>query len=187
MYRIAMPDFLFHISEQAGIERFEPRPHSRFPDAVVWAIDDARMHTYMLPRDCPRIALFPQADTMDKDKLRFMGSTTAPCVLAIESAWLERAMRHRLYQYTLPAATFTLEDEVAGHYISRQPVSPIDMQVIEQPLLEMVKRNVELRVMPSLWELREAVVGSTMNFSITRMRNASPAPAGFVSKYPAQV
>ncbi len=179
-----MNESLFHVSEHAGIEVFTPRPHLSFPDGVVWAIDDARLHTYLLPRDCPRIAIFTREFTTKEDRLRFMGSTTAPAVLAIESAWLARAVQHRIFVYALPAATFSLEDDIAGHYVSRQPVNPVDMRIIDQPLLEMVKRNVELRVMPSLWEMREAVVGSTMHFSITRMRNASPAPAGFVSKYP---
>jgi hypothetical protein len=179
-----MQEILFHVSEQAGIDTFQPRPHTSYAEPVVWAIDDAHLHTYLLPRDCPRIALFPKQDTTEEDKLRFMGSTVVPAVLAIESAWLARAVQHRIYVYTLPTVTFTLEDAVAGHYVSRQPVKPIDIRIIDQPLLEMAKRNIELRVMPSLWELREAVVGSTMHFSITRMRNASPPPAGFVSKYP---
>lgn len=180
-----MPKMLFHVSEQAGIDVFSPRPHANFPgERVVWAIDDAHLHTYLLPRDCPRIALYVKADTSDEDKLRFMGSTSAPCVLAIESAWLARSMQYRIYVYSLPATTFTLENEVAGHYVSRLAVTPIAMQTIDQPLLELVKRNVELRVMPSLWELREAAIDSTLHFSITRMRNAAPAPAGFVSKYP---
>ena len=176
---------LFHVSEHAGISLFQPRPHARFPhEAVVWAIDAARLHTYLLPRVCTRIALYPQPDSTEVDKLRFMGSTTAPCVLAIESAWLAQAMQHRLYLYTLPAATFALVDDIAGHHVSHHAVIPTDMCAIDQPLLELAQRNVELRVMPSLWELREAVIDSSMHFSITRMRNAAPAPAGFVSKYP---
>lgn len=180
-----MTEALFHVSEHDGIDVFTPRSHARFPgEAVVWAIDDAHLHTYLLPRDCPRIALSPNAGTTHDDRLRFMGSTTAPCVLAIESAWLTRAMHHRLYLYILPAESFELEDAVAGHYISRQPVPPTGVRIIDQPLAELAQRNVELRVMPSLWALREAAVDSTMSFSITRMRNASPPPAGFVSKYP---
>jgi hypothetical protein len=179
-----MNEVLFHVSEHAGIEIFEPRPHTQFPEGVVWAIDDAHLHTYLLPRDCPRIAIIPKADTTEEDRLRFMGSTTAPAVLAIESSWLARAMQQRIFVYALPAATFTLEDAIAGHYVSRKAVTPIDMRAIDQPLLEMVQRDIELRVMPSLWALREAVVDSTLHFSITRMRNASPAPASFVSKYP---
>jgi hypothetical protein len=34
------------------------------------------------------------------------------------------------------------------------------------------ERGVELRFAPSLWSLREAVVTSTLRFSIIRLRNA---------------
>lgn len=178
---------LFHVSEVPDIALFEPRPALRTTGPqgnMVWAIDDAHLHTYLLPRNCPRIAVFPKTDSTPEDIRRFMGSTAMPSVLAIESAWLTRAMNHRLYVYELPETTFELEDAVAGHYLSRVAVVPAGVRVIDQPLAHLVQRDVELRVMPSLWELREAVVGSTMNFSITRMRFASPPPAGFVTKYP---
>ena len=35
-------------------------------------------------------------------------------------------------------------------------------------------RGVELRVLSSLWPLRDAVVASSLGFSIIRMRNAQP-------------
>jgi hypothetical protein len=35
-------------------------------------------------------------------------------------------------------------------------------------------RGVELRVQPSLWELRDAVIASTLAFSIIRWQNAAP-------------
>lgn len=183
-----MDTILFHVSEAAGITRFVPRPtnpQSGGPEGeFVWALDDAHLHTYLLPRDCPRVVFFPTADSRPEDVARFMGATTAPRVLAIESAWLARAMAHRLYVYALPSHTFALADAAAGHYVSRQPVTPMSMRAIDSPLTHLVQRNVELRVMPSLWELREAVVASSLAFSITRMRNAAPPPPGFVTKYP---
>jgi hypothetical protein len=180
---------LFHVSEIEGITCFEPRPVQPRPGApkgeMVWAIDDAHLFTYLLPRDCPRMTFWVKPGySAERDVLRFLGSTTARRVLCIESGWLARAMQHRLYIYTLPADTFELEDANAGHYVSRQAVEPMGMQVIDQPLVHLVQRDVELRVMPSLWELREAVLDSTLDFSITRMRNAAPASAGFVTKYP---
>jgi hypothetical protein len=45
---------LFHISEEPGIELFEPRvSEGRGP--VVWAIDADRLRNYLLPRECPRV------------------------------------------------------------------------------------------------------------------------------------
>jgi hypothetical protein len=38
--------------------------------------------------------------------------------------------------------------------------------------------------MPSLWELRDQVIGSSLDFSIIRMRNAAPPMNGYVPKYP---
>ena len=35
-----------------------------------------------------------------------------------------------------------------------------------------MKRDVELRFVPNLWPLRDAVVASTLQFSLIRMRNA---------------
>jgi len=176
------------MSEIEGIERFDPRhtrPRVGAPDGImVWAIDDAHLHMYLLPRDCPRIAFWAKADSAVEDVTRFMGNTTARHVMAIESVWLARAMNHRLYIYELPSTSFELEDANAGHYISRQPVVPTSVQVIDHPLAHLVQRDVELRVMPSLWALREEVVDSSMSFSITRMRNAAPPPVGFVTKYP---
>lgn len=183
-----MDSTLFHVSETDGIAHFEPRPprpRVGAPEgARVWAIDDAHLHTYLLPRDCPRITFWRKADSAERDVLRFLGSTTARHVLCIESGWLARAMNHRLYIYEMPAATFELEDDNAGHYISRQAVTPLGVTIIDQPLVHLVQRDVELRVMPSLWELREAIVDSTLAFSITRMRNAAPPPDGFVTQYP---
>lgn len=183
-----MDTTLFHVSEIEGITRFEPRlarPRPGAPDGeIVWAIDGAHLFTYLLPRDCPRMTFWAKPDSAERDVLRFLGSSTARHVLCIDSGWLARAMNHRLYIYALPADTFKLEDANAGHYVSRQAVMPSSVQVIDQPLAHLVQRDVELRVMPSLWELREAVLDSTLNFSITRMRNAAPAPDGFVTKYP---
>ena len=39
-------------------------------------------------------------------------------------------------------------------------------------ILELLNRGVELRIVPSLWPLRDEVVKSTLQFSLIRMRNA---------------
>jgi hypothetical protein len=37
-----------------------------------------------------------------------------------------------------------------------------------------MRRGVELRVLPTLWPLRDAVLESSLQFSMIRMRNATP-------------
>jgi hypothetical protein len=79
-----------------------------------------------------------------------------------------------LYRYSLPSDTFECIDECAGYFVSREPVRPQRVEIIEDPIAEMLERGVELRILPALGPLRDAMVGSTLQFS--RMRNADPAP-----------
>ena len=97
---------LYHVSEEAGITRFEPRPAVNLDYPVVWAVHEDRLRNYLLPRDCPRVTFFAGPETTPQDIERFLGSS--PAVVAIES----------------------------------------------------------------LWELHDAVVGSTLSYSMIRMRNA---------------
>ena len=68
---------LFHVSEESGIERFEPRP-SQYPDEpVVWAIDADRLRNYLLPRECPRVTYYAGRETTAADVERFLGPSAA--------------------------------------------------------------------------------------------------------------
>jgi hypothetical protein len=163
---------LFHVSEESGIERFEPRGSEDGGAPVVWAIDAARLRNYLLPRDCPRVTYYAGRETTRADLERFLG--LSPAVVAVESGWLERLRSCRLYCYHLPPETFECIDECAGYFVSRVPVVPARVEVIDDPIGELLKRGVELRFVPSLWHLRDAVVGSSLRFSLIRMRNAEP-------------
>lgn len=173
-----MPDTLFHISDQPDITRFDPRPapapNTAQSGSMVWAIDDQHLHNYLLPRDCPRITFYALPKSEPEHVTRLMGYTSASYIIAIESGWMPELQRQRLYCYELPAASFSLIDEGAGYYISREPVRPRAVTTIDDLLGELLRRDVELRIMPSLWQLYDAVVASTLQFSIIRMRNARP-------------
>ncbi|HWB52668.1 MAG TPA: hypothetical protein VG722_00680 [Tepidisphaeraceae bacterium] len=162
---------LYHISEEGGIERFEPRPATGHDYPVVWAISEDRLRNYLLPRDCPRVTFFGGAKTSAEDVARFLGSSSA--VVAIEAGWLDRIRQTKLYCYHLPRETFHLVDRCAGYFHSKETVVPEGVEVIEDLLAAIVSRGVELRVMPSLWELHDAVVASTLSYSMIRMRNAT--------------
>jgi hypothetical protein len=116
------------------------------------------------------------------DKL--MGYTTARRVIVVESGWLARIRACTLFEYVIPAEAFELEDAHAGYYISRHTVIPSHKRAICDVMDELAQRNVELRLTPSLWPLRDAVADSTLEFSISRMRNAQPPINGYVPKYP---
>jgi hypothetical protein len=164
---------LFHVSEERGIRRFEPRLSEFSSGPVVWAIDDEHLRNYLVPRDCPRVTYYAGPRTTPADSERFLGSSTA--VVAIEMGWLDRLRSCRLYCYHLPADTFTCLDATAGYFISKVAVEPDGVSVIDDPASELVRRGVDLRVLPNLWPLRHAVAASTLEFSMIRMRNALPA------------
>jgi len=171
-----MPERLFHFSDAPGITRFEPRPppsaSSGVTDHVVWAVGERLRHNYLLPRNCPRVTFYPTPNSTPADVARLMAGTSAGHVVAIETGWMP-ALRHgHLYQYELPPETFVPVDEGAGYYISREPVIPLGIISINDLLGELLACDIELRVMPSLWPLCDAVVASSLHFSCIRMRNA---------------
>ena len=167
---------LFHISEEADIRRFEPRPSEYVKDPVVWAITADRLCNYLVPRECPRVTYYAGPETKSADIERFLGSSLA--VVAVESRWLEQLRACQLFCYHLPLETFECIDECAGYFISRASVEPAGIEVIDDAIAELLRRGVELRFVPSLWALRDAVIESSLQFSLIRMRNAWPrAPA----------
>jgi hypothetical protein len=166
---------LYHLSEEAGIERFDPRPAEGVDHPVVWGISRQRLRNYLLPRDCPRVTFFAGPNTSNEDLERFLGASRA--VVAFESTWLERVRRTKLFCYHLPRETFECVDECAGYFHSKTAVVPHRVEVFDDLLGALAREGVEIRVTPSLWGLRDAVVASTLGFSIIRMRNATPRPS----------
>ena len=163
---------LFHVSETPGIERFEPRASESAPQPLVWAIDADHLRNYLVPRECPRVTFYAGSETSAADVERFLGSSRA--VVAIETGWLERLRSCRLYCYHLSPETFECLDDCAGYFGSRVAVEPVRVEVLDDLAAELRKRGVELRLEANLWPLRDAVLASSLRFSIIRMRNARP-------------
>ncbi|HSE31579.1 MAG TPA: hypothetical protein VLA93_08365 [Pyrinomonadaceae bacterium] len=162
---------LFHLSEEAGIEKFDPRPSEYTADRVVWAISADRMCNYLVPRDCPRVTYYAGRNTTSADVERFLGKSQK--VVAVENGWLARIRSCRLFCYGLAPETFECLDECAGYFVSRVSVVPQQVEVFDDLIGELQKRGVELRLMEELWGLRDEVVGSTLQFSLIRMHNAA--------------
>ena len=167
---------LFHVSEDAGITRFEPRPSPSTDAGVigtaVWALAEPFLPNYLLPRDCPRICFQASERTTAEDRERFLGA--ARRVVAFEAGWLERVRKARLAVYEMPAATFVDALLEAGYWISRESVTPIGMTVVDDALGALVATGTEVRVIHDFWPLCDAVAGSSLRFSIIRKRNAEP-------------
>ena len=93
-------------------------------------------------------------------------------VIAVEADWLPAIRSAALYRYTMPEATFRLNDATAGHWVSRQAVAPLAVEPVGDLLSALLAAGVELRVTPRLVEMWKLVIESTLEFSGTRMRNA---------------
>ena len=118
------------------------------------------------------MTFYAGGETTKVDAERFLGTSSA--VVAIESGWLERVRSCRLYCYHLPPDSFECLDECAGYFVSRLPVAPALVEVFDDLIAELLRREVELRFTSNLWFLHDAVAASTLRFSMIRMRNALP-------------
>lgn len=165
----------YHFSEDPSITRFEPRKPKEFPDKppLVWAIDDRHAPLYYFPRDCPRVAFWKSTHTTEEDISRFLSYSDAKMIIAVESSWLDLIKKTKLYRYHFSPETFTCFDENAGYYTSELAVEPARVDLIGDLLEAHTCAQIELRFTPNLFPLREAILSSTLNFSMIRMRNAS--------------
>jgi uncharacterized protein DUF6886 len=179
---------LFHISGKPGIRVFEPRlsPHRSgdVTGSMVWAIDEGHIQNYLLPRDCPRVTFFASKNSTADDTATFLGPSGATHVIAVEACWLPQIQSQRLVRYEFDSDLFDLQDATAGYWICREPVMPIAEVEIESVLAELLTYPIEFRVMRYLWKLREAVIKSSLEFSIIRMRNAGIPPEGVGAYHP---
>jgi len=163
---------LYHVSEESDIKAFKPRASQFTADPVVWAIDSEHLRNYLLPRDCPRVTFYALSTTTQEDIQRFLGISKA--VVAVEGKWLSRILACKLYCYHFSSEGFKSTDGGAGYFVSYKAVVPKRVEVFNDLLKELVSRQAEVRIMPNLWHLHEAVVNSTLQYSNIRMRNASP-------------
>ncbi|TVY10544.1 DUF6886 family protein [Paenibacillus cremeus] len=165
---------LYHFSEDPAITRFEPLKLQSRPElpAMVWTIDEEHAPHYYFPRECPRVCIWADAKTTDEDVERFFGHSATRHVLAIEADWLERMRETKLYRYAFHEQDFALHDANAGYHTSMVTVIPAVVDPVGDLITRIVSCGHELRITPSLMPLQEAVLRSTVNFSMIRMRNA---------------
>ena len=174
-YRNEGPHALWHVSENPGIERFEPHVSATAAESepLVWAIDTRHLPLYWFPRDCPRGTFWADAKTAREDVERLLGDSSR--VHVVEESWLERMHTTTVFAYRLPEDRFEQHPEVGGYWISRAAAKPIVIERLDDLGGRHERAGIELRVLPNLWPLWNDVVASTLEFSGMRLRNAQPA------------
>jgi len=154
------------VSEDPSLGRFAPR------DGKVWAIDTRHLPLYWFPRECPRATFWANDATSDDDVDRWLGGDRLRRVHVIEAAWLARMRGTTVYAYRMPEETFELEDRF---WISAATVEALERRPLGDLLALHADAGIELRIGPGLLALWDAVVGSTLDFSGIRLRNATLA------------
>jgi hypothetical protein len=174
------PYALWHVSEDPTIGRFLPhRARTASSDELlVWAVDTRHLPLFWYPRDCPRCTFWAGPRTTYEDVARFLGRRRDRAVHVIEEAWLDRVREVRVYLYRFPPETFTEHPDVAGYWMSREPVQPLEIVPLDRLLERHATAGITLRTAANLWELWDDVVSSTLEFSGIRLRNALPPHGG---------
>ncbi len=97
---------------------------------------------------------------------------------AIEYGWLDALRAVHLYAYRLPATHFTPFGEGVPHaHVTTHTVTPLGPPEPVGDLLHLHEEaGIELRVLPNLWPLWDAITTSTLGFSGIRLGNALPRP-----------
>ncbi len=150
-----------------------PRPGGRewLNGPLVWAIDETHQPMYLLPRDCPRILVWPTAMTTAADREQWFAGTSCRMRAFIEAAWRDRLASATLHRYEFADAAFAdLAD--AGMWVSRTPVAPIAHTEVRDLVGELRAQDVDLVVLDSLVPLRE-LWSTSLQTSGIRLRNAA--------------
>ncbi|MGJ7503078.1 DUF6886 family protein [Variovorax sp. ZT5P49] len=173
---------LFHFSDDAGIDRFEPRPVRTPADRrpgmawlngpLVWAIAEDHQQLYLFPRECPRIVMWAHDGTTENDRRAWLADVPAgvTAIAYIEKHWQERFERAALMRYELPCEHFADIGD-AGMWVSRTAVVPLDTTRVLDLRAELAACHTELRAVDSLLPLKP-VWQSSMHASGIRLRNA---------------
>ena len=170
------PHALWHVSGNPSLDRFEPHVSATAssPEPRVWAIDTRHLPLYWFPRDCPRGTFWAAPDTTDQDA-ELLGTATR--VHIVEPGWVERMHTARLFAYRFPEASFSKDAEVGGYWLSREPVVPEAVEELGDLVERHATAGIDLRIVDNLWPIWDRVVGSSLEYSGIRLRNAKPRAA----------
>ena len=128
---------------------------------------------YWFPRDCPRVTAWPR-NAADAAAFGTAFGTDARRVHAIERDWLDGMSTTVVYRYELDAADFTPWNDASGQWVCDHEIAPLLVAPIGDLLKLHGNAGIELRVVDSLWPLRDLAHRGPWDFSTVRMGNARP-------------
>lgn len=144
---------------------------------MVWAVDEEHAPGFWFPRQAPRACCWSSGKPMSDVGRALLGMGAHNRMHAIESVWLERMRACKLYMYHFDAAPFSVHNNDAGYFSTRETITPLSVEPIGDLLALHATANIELRIVPNLWPVIDAIVASGLEFSIIRKMNAQPRDA----------
>ena len=167
---------LLHFSENPCIDAFEPHVARTAVEveAYVWAVDEAHAPAFWFPRDCPRACCWQGDRALGESGRALLGLGANRRMHAIEADWLERMRNCHLYAYRFDPTPFRLHNDEAGFWIAKEKIVPLRVEPVGDLLARHASADIELRVVPDLWPLIDAIIASGLDFSIIRKANARP-------------
>ena len=166
---------LLHFSEDPDIAVFRPHVPASSPDnpPLVWTVDEEHAPGFWFPRQCPRACCWSIGKPLTEIGLTLLGTGTR--LHAIESGWLERMRTTKVYVYRFDPKPFSIHMvPEAGYWATNETVRPLSVEPIGDLLELHAKAGIELRIVPNLWPLFDAIIASGLEFSISRSKNALP-------------
>jgi hypothetical protein len=168
------PFALWHVSEDPSLATFRPHVPATNPRSrpLVWAVDTRHVPMFWFPRDCPRGCIWAVSTTTAEDVDRFFGQTDARRIHVVEAGWLDRMRSCTLHAYRLPTEPFVPHGQVGGYWVSDEVVEATERVEVADLLGRHTSAGIELRIAPSIRPFWAEVVGSTLEFSGMRLRDA---------------
>jgi len=168
---------VLHFSEDPAIAVFHPHVPASSPDQppLVWAVDEEHAPGFWFPRACPRACCWSIGKWLAESRRTLLGMGAGTRMHAIECGWLERVRACKLYVYRFDPEPFTIHKvPEAGYYASEQTVTPLSVEPVGDLLDLHARAGIELRVVPNLWPVIDAILASGLEYSIIRKANALP-------------
>lgn len=167
---------LLHFSEDPRIEVFRPHVPASSPDnpPMVWAVDEEHAPGFWFPRHAPRACCWSGGKPLTDIGRSLLRMGAYKRMHAIENVWLERMRYCKMYMYRFDAAPFSVHNSDAGYFSTRETIAPLSVEPIGDLLALHAAANIELRIVPNLWPIIDAIVASGLEFSIIRKMNAQP-------------
>ena len=170
-----MPPRLYHISEEEDIQYFHPRISKEQwnYENYVWAIDEEKIHNYLLPRECPRICIDLEKIKININWLEKFPIENQKAIVFVPDYWKENILLCTLFKYEFDNSNFKLIDKIAGYYVSRKVEVPIRKFEIKNCEQELTNSNAILITLKraQMLEIKEKVVKDLNDFSIIKWNN----------------